>query len=162
MVIDGTTIPKSHVAWVKFEGDRIRLPDHIVQLAKHAGFAGREQIHGWLFLVRPGRYRLVTERTEELTKILDRIEESEAPGGLFDGIDNDPEAASPIRLIPCSISPPRPGWRVNFPKEARNVVPQGEERPSSVYVLISAGFIEIWFPNKVIRAGDTPIEEILP
>jgi hypothetical protein len=145
---------------VKFQGDRIRLPDHLVERAKNAHLAGNAPIQCWLLVVNLGRYRLVTEETEDLSQLLRQIEEIEAPADVFEGTDSNPTQAARARVIPCVVSPPPPGWRVNLPKEAKELVPEREER-RFVYVMIVAGFIELWFPDTLRQAVAGPISEIL-
>jgi hypothetical protein len=164
MVIDGRRILKRNILVAHFEGDRIRLPNQIVEYAEHPRLAGKDPVECWLLVVTPGRYRLIPQPTEappdDLSRILDQIEETAAPGEVLDRTHNNPLDGIQARLIPCRVSPPEPGWRVNFPKEAKELVSVNEER-SFVYVMIVAGFIEIWLPDTLRRALSTPISEIL-
>jgi hypothetical protein len=160
MVIDGNKIPKSHLVEAKLEGERIRLPDYVVERGQHARFTGRAPIDALLLVVAPGRYRLVVKETPEAANILAHIEENEAPGELLERTGDSAQAAIGARLIPCSISPPPPGWRVNFPKVAKDLVSHKEDR-TFVYLLIVAGYIEIWFPDTLRQAVSTPISELL-
>jgi hypothetical protein len=93
-------------------------------------------------------------------KILNEIEEAEEPGEVLDRTENNARDAIGARLIPCTVSPSKTGWRVNFPKAARDLVPE-KEGSSFVFVRIVAGFIEIWFPDTLRRALSLPISQIL-
>jgi hypothetical protein len=163
MVIGGKRVLNSSLSLVKFDEERICLP---VQIA--AGFprlAGEDPIECWLLVVTPGRYRLVLQPAGtpagDLSRILSHIEEATAPGDVLDRTQNNDRDGIPARLIPCSLKPPKPGWRITFPKEAMALVPQTEDR-SFVYLMIVAGFIEIWFPDTLRRALSGPIPDILP
>jgi hypothetical protein len=97
----------------------------------------------------------------DISRILRQIEEAVAPGEVLDRTGNNALDGIQARLIPCKVSPPEPGWRVNFPKEAKELVSEREER-SFVYVMVVAGFVEIWFPDTLRRALSRPLPQILP
>jgi hypothetical protein len=164
MVIDGRKILKRNVSVAELVGERIRLPSQIVENAEQPRLAGEEPFECWLLVLTPGRYRLVPQTgspSDDLSRILDQVEEVAAPGDVLDRTQNNPRDGIQARLMPCTVSPRGPGWRIHFPKEAMKLVPQSEER-SFVYVMIIAGFIEIWFPDTLRRASSQPIPEILP
>ena len=165
MVIDGSTVLRRSLFLVRFEGERILLPVQILKGAEHPRLAGEGSIDCWLIVLTPGRYRLLQQGAESsegnLSRILRQIGEAAAPGDVLDRTNDNALDAVPARLIPCTVSPPQPGWRINFPKEAKELVPEKEDR-SFVYVMIVAGFIEIWFPDTLRRALSGPIPEILP
>jgi hypothetical protein len=166
MVIDGNSAEASGLARVKFERERIRLPIHVVESANHPRLVGKDPIKCGLLVLTPGRFRLVmlstgSPTTGDLSRILHEIEEAETPGDVLDRTDNNARDGIGARLIPCTISPPSPGWRVNFPQAAKDLIPEKEER-SFVFVLVVAGFIEIWFPDTLRRASSAPISELLP
>lgn len=145
--------------WAKFERNRIPLPTDVVRSATRSGLNGTETIDCWLVVLRPGRYRLAG--ADAVSNILSQIEEAESPGELLDSTDSDSDDSLSARLIPCRVSPPRPMWRLNFPKEAMLLVPDGE-RTRYLAVRVVAGFIELWFPDALRRALSVPLSEILP
>jgi hypothetical protein len=165
MVIDGRKIPESGLSVVKFEGERLRLPVEVERRVEHPPLAGQRPIECWLLVVTPGRYRLLPRQTEtpgaDLARLLRQIEESLTPGEVLDRTENNALDGIQARLIPCRISAPEPGWRINFPKEAKELVSEKEER-SFVYVMVVAGFAEIWFPDTLRRALSGPLPPILP
>jgi len=152
------------LAIAKFEGERIRLPVRVVEIAEHPRLVGNDPVECWLLVVTPGRYRLLTRPavapSADLSRLLQQAEETRVTGEVLDHTGNNSQDGIQARLIPCVVSPPEPGWRINFPKEAKALVPEKEE-PSFVYVLIIAGFIELWFPETLRRALSVPITEIL-
>ena len=165
MVIDGRNIPESSLSVVKFEGERLRLPALVARSVEHSLLSGQAPVECWLLVVTPGRYRLVPQPTGtpagDISRILRQIEEAVAPGEVLDRTGNNALDGIQARLIPCKVSPPEPGWRVNFPKEAKELVSEREER-SFVYVMVVAGFVEIWFPDTLRRALSRPLPQILP
>jgi len=162
MVIKGNEITAGALGVANFEGDRIRLPSRFVKSAK---LMGRGPIDCWLLVVTPGRYRLLKQSAEDpsgaLARIRDQIEEIVAPGDLLEGTEDNGHAAIPSRLIPCVATPRGPGWRVNVPKEAKGLASDGD-KARFVFLLVVAGFVEIWFPDTLRQAVSVPISELLP
>lgn len=163
MGIDGSDGEK--LAKVKFDRERIRIPLHIVEGAKHPRFAGVTEIKCWLLVVTPGRYRLIMQPkgtpTGTLAKILEAVEEAEEFGDLLDRTEDNGKDAIGARLIPSTVSlTPRTGWRVNFPKAAKDLLSEKDER-AFVFVRIVAGYVEIWFPDTLRRALSSPLSELL-
>lgn len=162
MVINGRAFQGSDLAVAQFERERILLP---ARFAREARLAGTKPIECLLLVVTPGRYRLLLEPTatdgDDLPRLVDRINELGAPGDVLDGTENNSQAAIRAQLIPCIATPPPPGWRINFPKAAKQLVPQKQER-SFVFVFTVAGRVEIWFPDTLRQAMSEPISERLP
>ena len=161
MVIDGNKIRKEDFTVVKFERDRIRLPPRFVREAR---LAGVQKIKCWLYVIKAGGYRLFTPETPdedgELAELLERHGEIAEPSGPFEGADNDEQAAIRAKLIPCAASPRGPGWRVDIPKEARALARDGTTA-ASVFLLIVAGHVEIWFPQALQQAVSKPLSALL-
>jgi len=162
MVIDGSESLGSDLFVAQFEGERILLPS---RFAQQVGLTGTRKIDCWLLVIVPGRFRLLTPSSSgisrSLLRIRDRLGEVGEPGDMLDWTESNAQAAVRARLIPCVASPPRPGWRINFPKEAKELVPQKEDR-SFVYVFTVAGFVELWFPDTLRRAISVRISSLLP
>jgi hypothetical protein len=150
---------------VRFDRERIRIPLHIVEDAKHPRFAGVTETKCWLLVVTPGRYRLIEQPkgrpTGTLAKIIDEVEDAEEFGDLLDRTEDNARDAIGARLISCTVSlTPRTGWRVNFPKAAKDLL-SGKEERESAFVRIVAGYVEIWFPDTLRRALASPLAELL-
>lgn len=162
MVNNGTSIWTSELAIVTFKGDRLNVPAHLVQAA---GFRGSARIRCWLLVVKPGRYRIVpkskAEVDEDLSRVLKQIEEVGKSGGVLDWTDNNEDPVIRAKLIDCVASPPGPAWRITFPKEATQLVPEAEQLPF-VYMFSVGGYVEIWFPDTLRRAESVSISKILP
>jgi hypothetical protein len=161
MVINGKNILATQIAVAKFEGDRIRIPTNLVE---PAGLAGKLPIDFWFLVVSPGRYRLLKRPTSstrgDLPKIIRKIEEVGESGDVLDGTDSNAEAAIAARMVPCVASPRGPGWRIDVPKVIRKLAYEREES-SYVYLLMVAGFVELWFPDTLRCALSVPISELL-
>jgi len=154
-------VPKSksdRVATFDRNSNRLPLPANLVKKAAKSGLTGPERLNCWLVFLSPGRYRLAG--AEAISEILLQIEEIEAPGEVLDETGSDAQAAAPARVIPCTVSPPPPLWRLNFP-EIASLLTSEAKRPSYVFVLVVAGFIELWFPDTLRRAVSVPISEVL-
>jgi hypothetical protein len=162
MVIDGSSIRKTDLTYVKIESDRIYVPSHLVE---KVGLEEAGKMGWWLLIVTPGRYRLIPKATadsdDDLSAILSQIERAGTRGGILDGTEDNEAPAIRARLIDCVVSPPPPGWRINLPKEAKQLVAEKEER-TSVFVFTVAGYVELWFPDILSRAVSVPISDLLP
>lgn len=158
MVIDGSIVGKEDLAVSELEGDRINLPIKFVRLAA-LDMDESERIERLLLVVCPGRYRLLTQASEEVEQIRTAMEEVAVPGGVFDETETNTRASIRVRLIPCTVTRPRPSWRMVVPKVAIQLAP-GER--SHVFLIIVRGYVELWFPDTLRRAISTPISHILP
>jgi hypothetical protein len=162
MVIDGSKSNDTNIATVKFERDRIRLPARFVELA---GLVGKVPIDLWFLVISPGRYRLLKQQpsagTGELSTLIRQVEQIQRPGDLLDLTDGNAEAALAGRLIPGVASPRGPGWRIDVPKVIKTLASERAE-PQFAYLLVVAGFVEVWFPETLREAMSVPISDLLP
>lgn len=159
MVIDGRQIPKNNFAFVRFEGERICFPP---RFADKAGLAGKEELEHLLLVLTAGRFRLLSPPLgnvpNDLSRILNKWESVGREGDVLAYTDSNSHAGIRGRLISCTISPPPPGWRLNVPKEAKELGPADR---AGMFVLIVAGFVELWFPETLRQATSVPFSEIL-
>ncbi len=158
MVIAGKWISQNNFARADLVGDRVRLPP---RFAKQAHLEGPDRVDCLLLVLKAGCYRLVTEETTELSSIFTKIEETIAPAELLDGSDSPERNAIPARLIPCRASPHLSGWRIHVPKEAKGLATDGAEA-KFVFLVISAGYVDLWFPDALRQAVTVPISDLLP
>ncbi len=162
MVIDGSQLIEANIVAVKFERDRIRLPAHFVELAR---LAGKVPIDLWFLVITPGRYRLLNRQPSvsagELSAIIRHVQEVQRPGDVLDLTDGNAEAALAGRLIPGVASPRGPGWRIDVPKVIKTLASEKAE-PQFAYLLVVAGFVEVWFPETLREAMSVPISDLLP
>jgi len=159
----GNKTPAFVATAVKFDGDRIALPAQSAELAK---LKGDKSIDCWLLVVTAGRYRLLPKTepepsaTETYTRTLREWQKIAAPGDILENTNSNELAAIQARIIPTAVTPKDTSWRVIVPKEAKMLVPAGEDT-SFVFVLVVAGFIELWFPDTLRRAVSVPLAEVL-
>jgi len=161
LVINGKPFPQAAFAPVNFDGDRIPLP---ARFSEHAHLIGNEPIGCLLLVITSGRYQLMPtptgEETSTLKSILRQSEELSAQGDALDATRSNANAAIRARLIPTLASPMGTSWRVTLPKEARMLVPANEDQ-TFIFVMVVAGFVELWFPDTLRRAVSVPIAELL-
>jgi len=109
-----------------------------------------------------GRFRLLrqSERPTEgyLARFFEYLDEN-VEHGSYDGTESNDQVAIPARLIPCVVTPPRSGPRINIPKEALELV-AGDR--SHVFLRIVEGYAELWFPDTQREAVAAPISTVLP
>jgi hypothetical protein len=150
----------SEVNFLKLdEDDRIHIP---VDIAESAGLRETTRVECWLVVVNVGRYRLIPKSAPDtnLARVGNEFERIGAPGGVLYATENNEEPAVLARWFDCPASPQKSGWRITFPKVAKEMVPPNEER-SHVFVFIVAGYLEFWFPDTLRRAMSVPISKIL-
>src|SRR5260370_2324192 len=157
MVINGSIMQKDDFAVAELEGERINLPIRFVRQAK-LDADDAEHIERLLLVICPGRYRLVTETSEDVDRIRVLMEEMGVPGEVLDETRTNIRASVRSRLILCSITRPRPSWRMHVPKVAIQLAP-GER--SHVFLLIVRGYVELWFPDTLRQVVSVPISELL-
>jgi hypothetical protein len=161
MGIDGTSSASTNIFLevVRLGGQRVRIP---ADFAKRVGLTVTSPIGCWLIVMAYGRFRLVkqTERPREgylgrFFEYLDELREGEE----YDGTESNEHVAIPVRLIPCVVTPPKSGPRLNIPKEALELVTGDRSR---VFLRIVEGSLELWFPDVLRQAISKPISEVLP
>lgn len=143
------------------DGERIYLP---ASFARQAGLRGDHSIDCWLLVVSSGRYRLLVKTavsdSKDFARILQRVERVVEAGDVLDGTGTNSQPALRARLISCPASPRKSGWRVSLPTAALDLVPENEDR-SRVFLLVVAGFVELWFPDTLRKALTEPISGLL-
>ena len=146
---------------VKLVGGRVLIP---AGLARQGGFSSTEPTGCWLIVLGAGRCRIVREdqaATDELAaSLIELSERVGASGEPLDCTDDDSEAAIRARILPCTMTPPPPGWRVILPNEVIKLAPGGDNA-KFVYVLVVAGYVEIWFPEMLRQSVSVPITKLL-
>jgi hypothetical protein len=156
MVINGSIFQKEDLAVAELEGERINLP---VRFVRQAGLDADEAklIERLLLVISPGRYRLLTEMSDEVDEIRVAMEEIAVPGGAFDETESNIPASIRVRIIPCTITRPRPSWRMLVPRVAIQLAP-GER--SHVFLIIVRGYVELWFPDTLRQAMSKTLPEL--
>jgi len=124
--------------------------------------SGTVPIQAWLFLLQLGRYRLLSDTEVQDHPLLEPVRSvvlEGAPAARADPIfaEEFSRAGLIARLVPTTISPPKPGWRINIPKGLDIFLPP-ETDANALSVLISMeGYLEIWYTDVLRRAGTLPL-----
>jgi hypothetical protein len=136
---------------------RITLPHAYCE--KLPWVRGEEAFLVWLLMLIPGRFRLLSDAAvlnePKLAAVREVIvngpAEVDVPATVFDANE---QASLAGRLIPTTLSPPRPSWRLVIPKP---IIPSETERRVCV-ILFSLGFIEVWFIETYNTALARPLD----
>lgn len=153
------------VAATVASGGRIWIPDHLVRRINW--LKGGDALDAWLLILQPGRFRLLShgqvEASDRLRQVLERITNPDESG------DDDPAhaesqelAALAARLVPAKVSPkgPRGGWRLTSPL---GLFPAGATKSGTIlYLLMSEGYLELWFEDLLNRALEIPLDQVIP
>ena len=135
--------------------NRINLPRHF---SDHLGWNhGSKPAQVWLFLVTPGRYRLLSDAQvqgdAQLEPVRMLILEGKPAILMEPTYAEDPKRASlAAKLVPVQISPPGPAWRISFPKAFDAFTPPDCDRKAFSIILSLEGYVEIWCTDLLRKA----------
>jgi hypothetical protein len=123
---------------------------------------GEQALIVWLLMLLPGRFRLLSDAAvlnepklaAVRAAIVNGPTEAEVPAIVF---DPNEQASLVGRLIPTTLSPPRPSWRLVIPKP---IIPSETQHRTSV-ILFSLGFVEIWFLETYNAALARPLDLVI-
>jgi hypothetical protein len=122
---------------------------------------GEESIGGWLLVVSSGRYRLLSEDQVQADPQLGSIHSLVTQGKTAAAMEPTEvqevgRAALVARLLPTTITPPPPGWRVTIPKLLKVLTPPECDLKQFVVLLSPEGYCEIWCTETLRRAAFLP------
>ena len=144
-------------------GGRVFLPTELV--GRLAWLLGDEPIQCFLLVIEPGRYRLLSRNEVEGAPALRDLVPAEVESE-DDTPDADPYEAEPaesvllsLRLIPATVSPRGPGWRLTLPKSLRAL--QAMDAGTDVVLIRYKGYVEIWSKECFDRALRVPLVRLL-
>jgi len=135
-------------------GNRILLPKNLADRVKW--LSGDQITHAWLFLVSPGRMRLLSDAEVDSDVALQSVRElviaEEAPPAVAPTVAESCNSAAMVaRLVPVAINASK-GLRIAIPK-AFEPFASPEMSPRAFSVLVSLeGFLEIWSTD-LLRAA---------
>jgi hypothetical protein len=123
---------------------------------------GEETLQAWLLLLMPGRYRLLSDEQVQGNSLLEPVRllilEGKSVAVLNATYADEPSRAAIVaRLAPTAVSPPKPGWRIAFPKTFEIFVPQGCDPHSFSVVFSLEGYCEIWYTDVLRKIGTAPL-----
>jgi len=129
--------------------NRIVLPkdfsDHIPWMTGEVSLA-------WLFLVAPGRYRLLSDEEVQGNSHLQPVRMVVLDGKVETTTEPTyrealKDAALVARLVPVTVAHPKPGWRISLPRELDAFVPP-DCNPKKISILLSLeGYWEVWYTD---------------
>jgi hypothetical protein len=136
------------------KGGKINLPHNPVERLNWRNESS--PVDCWLYVVEPGRYRLLSEedlkRSEMLSQVLERVTRPEEPDQSQDPADaeSSSSAVTGALLVPASLSFNRISrWRLAISKHAYPMTVMINQR--QVIVMFSEGYLEIWAPDTLDR-----------
>lgn len=134
---------------------KINLPLHSAERLYWARREGPTDC--WLYIVHPGRYRLLSEedvkRSEVLSQTLERITGAIAVEQLEDPADAESSASAVLSatLAPASLSFNTVSrWRLAISKATYPMTVIVNH--AKVFVIFSQGYLEIWLPDTLEQA----------
>ncbi|SRR5258708_3913250 len=139
---------------------RITIPQPYCE--KILWIRGDQIMRVWLLGLVPGRFRLLSDLEVEQSQKL-----RELRAAIIDGpSDTAPDptafesnelAALVGRLIPTTLSPPRPSWRLLVPKQ---ILPQDKSK-KTIVLLFSLGYLEVWNLETYNAALAQPLDSVI-
>jgi len=141
--------------------NRISLPKYLSGMA--SWIQGTQTVQGWILLLAPGRFRLLSDeqvmgdpQLEPIRLLL--LEGKSAVGNEPTRAEELRRAAMVARLVPISIAPPGPGWRVSFPKLFDEFAPSECNRKAFSILFSPEGYLEIWYTDVLRKAVFIPLD----
>jgi hypothetical protein len=134
---------------------RLRLPADFAETLRW--LRNGQQVVAWLYVIEPGRYRLLceadVERSSALKRTIQRMNDAQRPDPNEDPFEAEgPELAAVGALtIRVKLSfTQRVGWRVNIPTHSYPIASLAGER--GFFLLLSEGYLEFWTFEVLTRA----------
>lgn len=120
--------------------------------------AGKSETDAWLYLVEPGRYRLLSDADVESDPYLRPVRAAVLQGNA--NVNTAPsqaadmrEAAMPIRLVPITIEFHSGSYRTQVAEELVVLAPRYCD-PRDLSILMPEGYLEIWYTDALLKATD--------
>jgi hypothetical protein len=141
---------------------RILIPKTIAE--QIPWLRGQTPIPAWLFLLSNGRYCLLTDEQVAADDLLAPIRELLASGSTETFLPSQAgppaRSASAARLLPVTITPPKPGWRISTNKMFQALAPRGSQSTNFTILLSLEGLWELWYTDILREAAATPLNDI--
>lgn len=137
--------------------DRINLP---MRFCKRLEWLVGEKVDAWLYLIEPGRYRLLSDQDVEndpqLEAIRARILHEGTPARSRPSQAKPIRAAADIaRLVAITIDHHKGSWRLPWGEEFALFAPANCS-PRNISVLMPQGHLEIWYTEVLRKALESP------
>jgi hypothetical protein len=142
--------------------NRLTLPRHFSD--RIAWLQGKESIRAWLLQVTIGRYRLLSDEQVQSDSHLEPVRllilEGKSTAEVAPTVAEDTKRAAIVaRLLPVTIAPPPPGWRVPFPRAFDVFQPPDCDGKAFSILLSLEGYWEIWYTDMLRRAAELPLQK---
>jgi hypothetical protein len=134
--------------------DRISIPKHFSDRLK---WIQGTEVQGWLYLVEPGRFRLLSDEEVQNDPQLDPVrltitQETFSQRNPASYAERSTDAAIAARLFPMIMKFHTGGWRIPFAEEWRALAPP-DSNPRAISFLFSPeGYLEIWYTDTLRKA----------
>lgn len=147
---------------VDTKADKSNRLDLGKDLSQAVPWLSAPDVRAWLFVVAPGRYRLLSDeqvendlRLEPVRQLI--VEGPSAARSEATGAYDLEEAALAARLLPLeAISSRKTGLRITLPKLRAFVPPQCDPKRFSIFFSLE-GYLEIWHTDLLQRVT-VPLE----
>jgi hypothetical protein len=131
---------------LRAEGNRINLPE---PFSDYLAFTGDQDVNAWLFLLCPGRYRLLTDQQARRDQKLEPLCSLVSEGKYEITADSSQafqmtRASLAARLVLVSVHPPKPAWRFTFPKAFEPFTPPDCDATKFSLLVSLEGYCELW------------------
>jgi hypothetical protein len=149
--------PAALVAHVTFDpdGNRIPLPKHLCD--RLPWLSGSEPRSAWLWMISPGRYRLLSEEQVKTDPHLESLRDFMFQQQLVPTADpsmsKGPNETSIVaRLHPTELKVNKSYWRLSFPAVLDEFIPLNCDQKKFSILLCLDGYLEIWY-TEILRAA---------
>jgi hypothetical protein len=137
--------------------NRISIPKHFSE--RFEWIKGTE-IEAWLFLIEPGRHRLLSDEDVQNDAQLDPIRlliihEHMRTGTAASYSERSNHAAVAATLFPTTMKLHTGGWRIPLADEWKALAPLDVNPRAISFLLAPEGYLELWFTD-VLRRTLTP------
>jgi hypothetical protein len=140
--------------------NRVALPKQFSECVT-SWMRGTVALRGWLLIISPGRYRLLSDEQVESDPHLEPIRalilEQRSAGTDPTSAEDPNRAAMVARLAPVQITPPGPCWRITLPKAFGVFAPPECDRKAVSVLFSLEGYLEIWYTDVLRTAVFSPL-----
>jgi len=137
------------------DGCRIPLPKHLSD--RLPWLSGSELVSAWLWMISPGRYRLLSDEQVKADPHLEPLHQFMLEKQLIPSPDprvaaGVEEASVVARLQPTQLKLNKSYWRLSFPAVLDEFVPSGCDKKKFSILLSLDGYLEIWY-TEILRTA---------
>jgi hypothetical protein len=143
---------------------RLRLPTGFSET--QSWLAGAGQVDAWLYVIEPGRYRLLSEadvdHSNALKRAIQRITTPQRPDPNADPFEAESSELASVGALAIRVKisyADRVGWRVNIPTHSYAIASLAGER--GFFLLLSEGYIEFWTTEVLTKALPKAADEVI-